>query len=124
MLFRSRQLATHLATPVWIIDDQGELVFFNEPAEVALGIAFSEIGSLVAVDLAAMFDVTEVSGEPLAEDDLPVITTLRTQQPSSRRLRFQAKDGVWRVVDVMAMPINVHGDRFLGVFSAFWEVET
>ena len=32
-----RQLAEHLAIPMWVIDGAGDLVFFNEAAEPTLG---------------------------------------------------------------------------------------
>lgn len=118
-----RQLAKHLAIPVWILESTGELAFYNEPAEVLLGIEFGEVGPLVSVELTEMFDVTEIDGGDLAEEDLPVVKALMTREPDNRTVRFRAKDGVWRVVEVLAMPLVGQGDRFLGVMATFWELE-
>ena len=118
-----RQLVRHLATPVWIMDAAGELVFFNEPAEVALGVEFSEIGALVDVDLTEMFTVEDLDENPLPQEEFPVFETFSSRLPASRRVRFLARDDVWRIVDVMSMPIIVHGERFLGVFTVFWPAE-
>ncbi len=30
-------------------------------------------------------------------------------------------DGVWRDVEISAMPIEGQGKRFLGIFATFWE---
>lgn len=118
-----RQLATHLASPVWILEATGELVFYNEPAEQLLGIQFEEVGPLVAVELTEMFEVTEADGKPLAEADLPVVDALVNRTPANRLVRFRAKDDVWRLVEVLAVPIIGQGDRFIGVLAAFWESE-
>ena len=117
-----KQVARHLASPIWIHSANGELAFYNEPAEVLLGIEFSDIGPVADIDLTEMFEVTDLADEPLAQEDLPVIKTLQTRNPSNRRVKFRGRDDVSRVVEVVAMPIIVHGDRFLGVLTAFWEV--
>jgi PAS domain-containing protein len=118
-----RQLATHLASPIWILEATGELVFYNEPAEHLLGIQFEEVGPLVAVELTEMFEVTEADGEPLAESDFPVVEALINRAPANRLVRFRAKDGVFRLVEVLAVPIVGQGDRFLGILATFWEPE-
>lgn len=118
-----RQLATHLASPVWILEATGELVFYNEPAEHLLGIQFEEVGPLVAVELTEMFEVTEADGEPLAESDFPVVAALINRTPANRLVKFRAKDGVMKLVEILALPIVGQGDRFLGVLATFWEPE-
>ena len=32
-----RELADHLATPIFVVDAAGDLLFYNEPAEKLLG---------------------------------------------------------------------------------------
>ena len=32
-----RQLAIHLLTPIFLVDERGALIFYNEPAEKLLG---------------------------------------------------------------------------------------
>jgi PAS domain-containing protein len=118
-----KQLAQHLASPIWIVEATGELVFYNEPAEQMLGIKFGDVGPLVAVEITEMFEVTEPDGKPLAESDLPVTDALINRTPANRLVRFRAKDGVPRLVEVLAMPIVGQGHRFLGVMATFWEPE-
>ena len=118
-----KQLAQHLASPIWILEATGELVFYNEPAENLLGIQFGEVGPLVAVELTEMFEVTEPDGKPLAESDLPVVQALINRTPANRLVKFRAEDGVPRLVEVLAMPIIGQGHRFLGVMATFWEPE-
>jgi len=118
-----RQLAHHLASPIWILEATGELVFYNEPAEHLLGIKFGDVGPLVAVELTEMFEVTEADGASLAESDFPIADALINRTPANRLVRFGAKDGVRRLVEVLAMPIVGQGNRFLGVLATFWEPE-
>ena len=40
----TRQLATYLAMPIFVIDTQGTLLFYNESAEAILGRRFDETG--------------------------------------------------------------------------------
>lgn len=118
-----RQLSKHLAIPVWILESTGELAFYNEPAEQVLGVEFADLGPLISVDLSEMFEITEIDGEPVPEDELPIMVALTTNRPSTRKVRFRAKDGMWKLVEVSAMPIVGRGDRCLGVMATFWEID-
>jgi len=118
-----RQLASYLATPIWIMDDTGDLLYYNEPAEKLLGVQFDSVGPIQANDLASMFEVTDLDGEPLGDLELPVVIALTKRVPAHLPLRFHGLDGVWREVEVTATPVIGQGDRFLGAFATFWEPE-
>lgn len=44
----TRQLASYLATPAFIVDPEGNLLFYNDPAEALLGHRFDETGEMLA----------------------------------------------------------------------------
>ena len=44
----TRQLAGYLSVPLFLVDPKGNLLFYNEPAEVILGRRFEETGALTA----------------------------------------------------------------------------
>jgi len=44
VLILARELATNLATPIYIADAEGDLVYFNEPAEQIAAGRFVERG--------------------------------------------------------------------------------
>src|SRR5918996_789492 len=46
ILILARELATNMATPVFVVDAEGKLVFYNEAAEGILGEPFDEVGEL------------------------------------------------------------------------------
>jgi PAS domain-containing protein len=117
-----KQWATHIATPVWITDLEGNLVFYNEPAEHLLGKRFDEAGELHADELADLFVTTGLDGEPVANKELPVVVALTEHQPAHGELRIKTLDtGEWRQIQVTAIPIEGHGGRHLGAFALFWE---
>ena len=116
-----RQLASYLALPIWMMDEGGNLVYYNEPAESLLGIQFDDAGPLHAEQLAEMFRTTDLDGNPLDDDDLPVVAAFARRHPAHGQVRFCGMDGVWRDVEISAMPIEGQGQRFLGVFATFWE---
>ncbi|MDH3607584.1 MAG: PAS domain-containing protein [Acidimicrobiia bacterium] len=117
-----KQWATHIATPVWIMDVEGNLVFYNEPAEVILGKRFDEAGELHADQLADLFVTTGLDGEPVANKELPVVVALTEHHPAHAELRIQTLDtGESRRIEVTAIPIEGQGGRSLGAFAVFWE---
>ena len=118
-----RQLASYLASPIWIMDESGDLLYYNEPAEELLGVQFDDAGPIQAADLAAMFKITDLNGDPLPNSELPVVAALTTRLPAHRAVQFHGLDGVLRQVEVTATPVVGQGDRFLGAFATFWESE-
>jgi hypothetical protein len=44
-LILARELASNLATPMFLIDATGTLVFYNEAAELLIGKPFAELGA-------------------------------------------------------------------------------
>ncbi len=118
-----KQLATYLAVPVWVMDADGNLLFYNEAAEPLIGRAWEDQrGPIVASDLAELFATTSEDGEPIASEDLPVSIALSRRQPAHGRLRFEAFDGLSHLIDLTAIPISGQGERHLGAVVVFWEV--
>jgi PAS domain-containing protein len=119
-----RQLASYLAIPMWMMDAEGNLIYYNEPAEGLLGVHFDDVGPIRAEDLVGKWQVTQLDGEPLPDEDFPVGVALSKRMPVHRAVRFRGMDEVWRAVEVTAIPIEGQGSRFHGVLATFWEVES
>ena len=118
-----RQLASYLTIAIWMMDADGNLVYYNEPAEKLLGITFDAAGPVHADQLSEMFRATDLEGNPLDDSALPIVQALNKQKPTHGEIRFCGFDGVWRGVEVTAIPIEGQASRFLGVFATFWEVD-
>jgi len=117
-----RQVASYLTIPIWMMDDAGNLAYYNEPAEQLLGVRFDDVGPLHADKIGEVFEFTDLEGEPLPDDELPIVLALKTKSPHHGELRFRRPDDGWRDISVTAIPIEGQGDRFVGVFATFWEI--
>ena len=120
----TRQLAGYLSVPVFLVDQKGNLLFYNEPAEAILGRRFEETGAMPAEEWATVFTPEDGQGRPIPPDDLPLMITLATQRPAYRRFFIRGLDGAVRQVEVAAIPIiGLQGD-FLGAAALFWEASS
>ena len=120
ILILARELASNLATPTLIADEHGQVVFYNEAAEVVLGGPFSEMGEVSIDDLGASFSPRTSEGEPLAQEDLPGRLALDQRRAVHVRLWATSRDGVDREISVTALPLFAHADEFVGIVVIFW----
>ena len=120
-LILTRQLASYLATPTFIVDAAGVLVFYNEPAERILGLRFDETGEMPATEWATVFAPTDDGGGPLAPDTLPLVIAARDRRPANATFNIRGLDGVLRRIGVTAFPLIGQGNRHLGAVAVFWE---
>jgi PAS domain-containing protein len=118
-----RQLASHLAMPVWVAGENGELLFYNEPAEAVLGVRFDEAGEMPLTRLPDIFHTETEDHAPLPPEELPLGIALTQRRPAHRRLRLCGVDGKWRTIEATAFPLDGEGGRRLGAVALFWEVE-
>jgi PAS domain-containing protein len=122
-LILTRQWASYLAVPVWVVGEDGDLVYYNEPAEAVLGRRFDEAGQMPGEELATIFQTTLEDGSPVPSELLPINVALLERRPAHLRVRIRGLDGVWRVVEGTAFPIEGQGGRHLGAVAIFWETE-
>lgn len=118
-----RQLGSYLATPVFIVNPQGNLIYYNEPAEQILGHRFEETGEMAVGEWSTVFLPTDEQGVDLAPDELPLVAALRDRRPVHREFRIRGLDGTFRHIGVTALPIIGQAGRFLGGIALFWESE-
>ena len=80
----ARQLAGYLSVPVFLVDQIGNLLFYNEPAEQILGQRFDETGAMPA-------EVWSTAFTP--EDERPPYSTERTS-PDDYPCEAEARSSV------------------------------
>ena len=117
-----RQWATHLAIPIWIAGMDGNLIFYNEPAEALLGIRFDEAGEMPLDQLSEIFNIADTDGSPIPPDEIPLGIALMRRRPAHRALRYRALDGVWHDAEITAFPIEGQGGRELGAVALIWKL--
>src|SRR5439155_1496914 len=72
LLILARDVASKLATPVFLVDAEGTLVFFNEAAESVLGHTFADIGEVTAEEWVKVWQPRDVDGQPIHMRELPL----------------------------------------------------
>lgn len=117
----ARHLASCLATPIFIVDPAGNLIFYNQPAESILGRRFAETGEMPAREWSTVFTPTDEHGNRLDPDILPLMVSLTQRRPGQRSFWIRGLDGVRRHIEVTALPLFGQAERFLGAMAFFWE---
>lgn len=118
----ARHLASYLALPIFIVDPDGTLVFYNEPAEAILGRRFAETGEMRVREWATLFTPTDASGAMLPPDALPLVIALNERHPAHADFWISGLDGARRHIEVTAFPLIGRHSRFLGAIALFWEL--
>jgi PAS domain-containing protein len=117
-----RQLASYLLMPIFMVDPAGNLLFYNEPAELILGRRFEETGEMPMSEWSTIFEATDDAGVPIAPQELPLAIALAERRPTHRVLWIRGLDTVRRHVEVTCFPLIGQASRYLGAIAIFWEV--
>jgi PAS domain-containing protein len=118
----ARQLASSLAMPILIVDTEGTLIYYNEPAEVILDQRFEETWEMPADEWSGLFAVADEARNPIAQADRPMMMALSEHKPFSRTVWLRCGHREWRHVNITAFPLIGEGGQFLGAQMIFWEV--
>ena len=116
-----RQLATSLAVPVFLVDEAGDLIFLNEPAEGLLGIRFDDIDEMPFEEWRTAFRPRAPDGTVLSPDETPLVKALRERRPTHQKLQITGNDGVERTIEVTAFTLEGGRGRLIGAVAMFWE---
>lgn len=116
----NRQLADCLSVPVFIVDPNGTLLFYNEPAEKILGKRFEDTGEMLVGQWSTIFIPVDDEGNQLPPDHLPLVKTLSTQQPAHGTFRINSLDGRFIKISVTSYPIIGRSKKFTGAVAIFW----
>ena len=116
-----RQVGGYLATPLFLVDEDGNLDYYNEPAEALLGHRYEETGELPLEEWGLLWKPTDADGHPLAPEDLPLAVAVRDRKPAQGSFSIRGLDGVPRQLMVTAIPLEGADGAHLGAFAIFWE---
>lgn len=120
-LILMKQVASYLSMPVFLVDPEGTLLYFNEPAEAILGQRFEESGEMPVDEWGTAFQPTDADGNPLPLDELPLVQATVERRPAHGTFWIQGKDGVSRHLAVTAFPVIGQSGEELGSVALFWE---
>ncbi len=122
-LILMRQLASYLAMPILVVDDQGDLLYYNEPAEPIVGCRFDEVGEIRRGEFSALFKPVDDHGNPIKREDLPLTIAIDKGEPAHLRYWIQGLDGVRRKIEATAFPLVGQAGRCLGAVTFFWSLD-
>jgi PAS domain S-box-containing protein len=111
-----------LSTPAFLVDENGQLVFFNEAAGALFGKRFEEVGKMGPEEWGSAFGPFDKKGKQIPFDELPLTIALRNGRPAHASHRIRSLDGVEHAIEVSAMPIVTAGGS-RGAMAVFWPTE-
>lgn len=117
----ARHLAEYLAMPIFIVNPDGDLIFYNEPAETILGTRYAETGIMPAAEWSTIFHPMNQDRSLISPEELPLMIALLKRHPAHKLFWIESLDGVLREIEVTAFPLVGQADRFLGAIAIFWE---
>jgi hypothetical protein len=106
---------------MFLIDELGMLVFYNDAASNLIGKPFAELGEIPASEFGAVLQLATSDGELLRRRDTPAGIALFTQRPAHKTLLATGYDGVRRAFEATAYPLFGATGEMHGVVSVFWE---
>jgi PAS domain-containing protein len=121
VLILARELASNVATPILVLDRNGTLVYFNEPAETVFGARFDEVGEVTPEVWDSRWPVTDATGAPLSLLRSELANVILKQTPGHQSIRVTGLDGVSRAIEATAFPLFDSGNNFVGAMSVFWQ---
>jgi PAS domain-containing protein len=121
-LILARNLLSSLSTPAVLVNQPGDVIFYNEAAGALLGRRFEETGKLSAQDWTSLFGPLDEAGEPIPVERQPLTPPLRANRAGHALHTIRSVNGSRHEVEVSGVPIMGAGG-FLGAMLFFWPAE-
>ena len=118
----ARQLASCVATPILLVDPDGTLIYYNEPAEAILNWRYDETGEVPVAEWYARIVALDDERNPIPPAERPMTRVLATRLPVTQTQWIRRSDGEWRHLRITAFPLIGEKDALLGAMSIFWEI--
>ena len=122
-LILARELAANLATPMFLLDQGGMLVFYNDAAAMLLGKPFAELGEIPSGEFGAALELATPDGERIRRSDTPSGIAFYQHRPAHQIVMATAFNGVRRTYEATAYPLLGSTGEMHGVVAVFWEVK-
>lgn len=119
----SRQLADCLTVPVFIVNPEGTLIFYNEPAEEILGEKFQDTGPMPVDDWGTSFFPHDEDGKDIHPEELPLVQTIKNKVPAHKTFWIKSHNGKSAKISVTSIPIIGRSKNFSGAMAIFWDNE-
>lgn len=117
----NRQLADCLSIPVFITDTDGNLIFYNEPAEQILGKRFEDTGEMPVEQWSTDFNPVDKDGNFIRPEELPLVKTLKNAHPYHKSFWIESLQGKNQKISVTSYPIIGRTGKMVGAVAIFWK---
>jgi predicted ATPase/class 3 adenylate cyclase len=117
----ARELASNLATPMFLVDADAMMVFFNDATAAIIGKTFSEVGEIPATEFGEDLELGTVDGEPLRKRDSVTGVAFFQRRPVHQTIMATGYDGRRHTLHTSAYPLFGPAGEFQGVVTVFWE---
>jgi PAS domain-containing protein len=121
-LILARNLLASLSTPAFLVDDAGEIAFYNDAAGRVLGRRYEDSGPIPAGEWTSQFGPFDAEGNAIPFDRLGLTNALRGNRPAHDRFCIRPVGGDKRLVEVSALPIVGTG-AYRGAMVVFWPAD-
>lgn len=119
-LILARNLLTAVSTPALLVDNQGDMLFYNEAAAALVGRSFEETGRLAADDWHRVFGLLPES-TPAGEDAEQRFTAaVMAGRPVRGDFRIRAASGEEIEIEAAALPLIADGAAPSGAMIMVW----
>lgn len=122
-LILARELAANLATPMFLMDSGGMLVFYNDAAALLLGKSFAELGEIPSGEFGTSLQLSTPDGELILRRDTPTGVAFYEHKPAHQTVMATGYNGVRRVYEATAYPLLGATGEMHGVVAVFWAQE-
>jgi PAS domain S-box-containing protein len=119
-LIMARGFTSNLETPAFLVDGEGNLIYFNESAGELLGLRFEEATFMGPDEWGVRFEPVSLDGRQLPAQELPLTIALREGRPAHSPMRIRSAKGEERDIEVTAFPVVGRGGQ-QGAIAIFWE---
>ena len=118
-----RRLASYLATPIYLVGNTGQLLYFNAAAERILGGSFDQMTEASRDEVYESFSPRNLDGSPIERGTHPLTFAREQREPAHRRFWIRGIDSISRLIEGTAFPLIGQSGRDLGAVGVFWEIE-
>jgi PAS domain-containing protein len=117
-LILARNLVSIISLAAFLVDVEGDIVFYNDAASAIIGSPFEETGTISREQWNARLQPSDEHGAPLPADELPLAVAVREGRPVYARFRIGRASGP-RVIEAGALPlVGPAGPH--GAIAVFW----
>lgn len=123
VLILARAFAAQIATAVFLLDEDGTIIYYNEAAERLTGRPFIEGAGMSAAEWMSASEPRDDVGELIAMENLPLGITMLKREPAHGLLTITSRDGMPLRIENATFPLFAHTEDYVGTFAIVWPLE-